>query len=210
MSQVVRTNASLMTTRVVGIDSSLTRTAVAIIDTAADYHDIRTLPTTGKTDATLLERATRIDRIASWVGDLLATYGEGLVVIEGPSFASSGSGTHDRAGLWWLIVEACGNAGLGVPVEVSPHSRQKYATGRGNAGKDEVLAAVVRRYPDAPVTNNDEADAWVLACMGARAVGHPVDDPLPQTHLAAMAKIQWPVVDGAEAVSGDQPCEGPE
>ena len=38
------------------------------------------------------------------------------------------------------------------------------ATGAGGglkAGKDQVLAAVIRRYPDVPVDGNDQADALV-------------------------------------------------
>ena len=87
-----------------------------------------------------------------------------LGVIEGPSFGSKGAGQHERAHLWWelagLLDELCRDV-----IEVPPTNRAKYATGKGNAGKDEVLAAVVRRYPDVNVTNNNEADSLVLGMI---------------------------------------------
>ena len=73
-----------------------------------------------------------------------------------------------------------------------PTSRATYATGKDNAGKDAVLAAVVRRYPDVDVTGNDEADALVMAAMGARLLGHPLEDSLPQSHLRALAGLELP------------------
>ena len=77
---------------------------------------------------------------------------------------------------------------------VPASSRAKYATGRGNAGKDEVLLAVSRRYPHAPIVNNDQADAVALAAMGARLLGEPIEDSLPKTHLDALAKLAAPEI----------------
>jgi hypothetical protein len=57
-----------------------------------------------------------------------------------------------------------------------------------------VLAAVVRRYPHADITGNDIADALVLAAMGARQLGFPIEESLPQANQAALAKINWPEV----------------
>ncbi|GMA22268.1 hypothetical protein GCM10025864_44320 [Luteimicrobium album] len=54
-----------------------------------------------------------------------------------------------------------------------------------------MLAAVIRRHPTVDITGNDEADALILAAMGARHLGHPIDD-VPATHLAAMNGGQWP------------------
>ena len=75
---------------------------------------------------------------------------------------------------------------------VPPSCRAKYATGKGNAGKDEVLLAASRRYPHAPIVGNDDADAVVLAAIGARLLGEPVEDSLPKTHLDALAKLTLP------------------
>jgi crossover junction endodeoxyribonuclease RuvC len=79
-----------------------------------------------------------------------------------------------------------------VVVEVSPTCRARYATGRGNASKDDVLSAVVRRYSGVDVNGNDEADSLVLAALGARWLGCPIDDPMPKANLEAMKGVHWP------------------
>jgi crossover junction endodeoxyribonuclease RuvC len=75
---------------------------------------------------------------------------------------------------------------------VPPATLKTYATGKGNASKDAVLAAVVKRYPGWAVTGNDVADAVVLMAMGARLLGHPLESSLPQSHLRALDKLTLP------------------
>jgi crossover junction endodeoxyribonuclease RuvC len=117
-----------------------------------------------------------------------------LAVMEGPSYASEGKYSHERAGLWWLVLDTL-VTDYKVPVAVVPPAvLKRYATGKGNASKDAVLAAVIRRYPDVPVTGNDQADAWTLCAMGLRHLGHPAEESLPKPNLAAMEKVDWPEV----------------
>lgn len=172
-------------TGVVGIDLSLTSTGVVTIRDGIVTID--RIQSKGAAKASLNERAERLYKLSVEV-TRHAQRGD-LVVIEGPAFSRSNPGMHDRSGLWWLVVDNLHD--VCDVVEVAPSARAKYATGKGNAGKDEVLAAVVRRYPDAPVANNDEADALVLAAMGARHLGAAIDD-LPAAHLTGMSKVRWP------------------
>lgn len=182
------TGGRAMSAIVVGLDLSLTSTGIAIAEgNAVDVQRIRsTGPKGAPTDFTA-------DRIATIAGKILTEVTRDpvdLIVIEGPSFGSTGNALHQLGGLWWHVVIELHMAGHGVAV-VSPQTRAKYATGKGGAGKDEVLAAVVRRYPDVDVTGNDVADAVVLAAMGCRWLGRPVDD-LPKVNLAAMDGAKWP------------------
>lgn len=188
--------------QVIGIDLSLTSTGLAVVNhsdlfgtTAAvarvtsDAPSTPRNPRTGKpTPPTLEQRHNRLQRIVGELREYCSA--ADLVVIEQPAFSRSTGSMHDRSGLWWLVVTKLRSLDLPV-VEVTPPARAKYATGKGNAGKDAVLAAVVRRYVDVDVTGNDEADALVLAAMGARHLGHPIDD-LPKTHLAALEAVRWP------------------
>ena len=176
---------------VVGVDLSLTSTGVAVID----HHGVQLhrIESKGHKDATLNDRRRRLAAITADICDIIElAQPDPLAVIEAPSLGQARqAGTHDRSGLWWLTVNRLAiECGVQV-VEVPPTCRAKYATGQGNAGKDAVLAGVVRRYPTVPVDGNDCADALVLAAMGARWLGHPIDD-LPQTHLAAMDGVRWP------------------
>lgn len=177
-----------ITPLVVGLDLSMTSTGVCRIG-----RDLVTTVTRekskGSRDDSLAARRARLRELADRV--VAHAVGADLVAVEGPSFASSGAGTHDRSGLWWLIVDGLHAHDLPV-LEVPPASRMIYATGKGNAGKDEVLAAVIRRYWGVTVAGNDEADALAIAAAAARLYGSPIEDSLPQTHLRALAKLTLP------------------
>lgn len=177
--------------RVVGLDLSLTSTGVAVVDLLDEpTWDVQRIESKGKATATLAERSDRLTKLRNQITKV--SLGADLVVVEGPSFGQARQGgQHDRAGLWWLIVEELIFSGLPV-AEVSPGGRAKYATGKGNSKKDDVLAAAVRRYPDVPILGNDIADATLLASMGSRHVGRPVEASLPLAHLAAMDAVRWP------------------
>lgn len=175
-------------TAVAGIDPSLTGTGMA---GNGDHWSARivTKPTKGA-DSTLdgLRRIGRILRELDGAG----VFDHELIVMEGPSFGQMRQqGEHVRAGLWWAVAQRA--AEVGTPLLVVPPATLKtYVTGRGNASKDQVLAAVVKRYPHWEVTGNDVADAVGLMAIGARMLGEPVEESLPQTHLRALAVLKLP------------------
>jgi Holliday junction resolvasome RuvABC endonuclease subunit len=188
---------------IAGLDTSLTSTGLVLIGTTPDLdwrvklHRVESkAPTTGRDQKTGKKLAPtlkqRLDRLTDIEDAIVARLnGVTFAVIESPSFGSVGSASRDLAGLWWRVVGKLD--GLGIPVaEVSPSGRIKYALGTGRGDKDRVLAAVIKRYPDLDVTGNDVADALVLAAMGARWLGHPIEDSLPANHIAAMDGAHWP------------------
>ena len=183
---------------VAGLDLSLTSTGVALaqIDWVGSTSVTRPWATrvrsTGTAGASLADRWGRLDGLVQEVIErLYASTIPDLVVVEGPSYGQARQGgQHDRAGLWWLLMQELHLRHIPA-VEVPPACRAKYATGRGNAAKDEVLAAVIRRYPGFEIAGNDVADAVILAAMGCRALGWPIES-LPIPHLTAMEKVRWP------------------
>lgn len=179
--------------KIVGLDMSLTSTGVARIltgDPLGALVEVRRIVTKPppKDRVTLYTRSRRLRGIAQQA----FSYCEGadLVVIEGPSYASDSGAAHDRAAVWWLVVARLTAQGFNV-VEVPPTLVKQYATSKGNASKENVLAAMIRRHPDVEITGNDESDALALACMGARFAGCPIDGDLPQSHTRAMARVKW-------------------
>lgn len=175
-------------TRILGVDPSLTGTGLALLDT--DDHLViptETVTSTGKATASTDERLERILTIVETVIYKTVAHKTQLAVIEAPAFSRNNAGTWDRAGLWWLLVSRLAEARIET-VTIPPTTRAKYATGRGNAGKDEVLLAVAKRYPHVDVRDNNQADSLVLAAIGAHLVGHPIDE-LPKSHLDALAKV---------------------
>jgi Holliday junction resolvasome RuvABC endonuclease subunit len=88
-----------------------------------------------------------------------------LVIIEGYAYRAHGRGVS--LGELGGAVRV-GLADVGIPfVVVPPKSRAKYATGRGDADKYEVLAAAIRRL-GYQGDSHDEADALWLVPHGPR------------------------------------------
>ena len=188
----------MIAVRVLGVDLSLASTGVAAVridpvaaDVSRQRIELARIQTKGSVGATVPQRLARHQQII----DAIQAHHQkhlgyvDLIVIEGPSYAQrTQAGEHERAGLWWRVAQWAAGCPLAV---VPPSLLKKYAAGKGNAAKDAVLASVIRRYPFAEVDGNDVADALVLAAMGARALGHPIDD-MPKVHIEAMTKVAWP------------------
>lgn len=110
-----------------------------------------------------------------------------LVVLEGPSLHARGVGVCERWGLRGIVLYHLHMSGMPY-VEIPPATLKQYATGKGNANKDAVIAAAIRQL-DFPGSDNNEADGWVLLHM---AEAHYGDMPLPAYRKAALAKVAWP------------------
>lgn len=164
--------------RIVGVDPSLTATGICHPD--------------GSTE-TLKTRDTGPERL-SWLRDAIAqrVAEADVVAIEGYSYGSKGRAVVSIGELGgvlrlWLYE-------YGPPyVEIPPACLKRYATGRGNASKDDVLQAAVMRSGHVFVDNN-AADAWWL--WQAALAHYCPDDPrlvgMPKAHLEALRKVMWP------------------
>lgn len=145
-----------------GLDLSLTGTGLSITepDTSRHVHLITSAPA-----ADVRQTWNRLVGLAEQICDHMIH--PGTVAIEGPSMASKFGHPHDRSGLWWLVADDLYSRGFTVLI-VPPTCRAMYATGKGNAPKDQVLADTVRKWPHLPITNNNIADAVTLNDMAAR------------------------------------------
>lgn len=177
---------------VVGLDLSLQSTGIAT-PTA-----VRTIPSSGIKGAPLRTRHARLHVIVQDVA-LAVTEAtaprQALVVIEGPSLGQARQhGTHDRSGLWWLVVDELLSAGHLV-AEVPPTLVKKYATGVGNAKKGAMVDAAARRLPHVHTGGQEDVvDALWLRAMGCDRYGQPICS-VPKAHAAALDAVQWPNVD---------------
>lgn len=117
-----------------------------------------------------------------------------VVVIEGYSHGSKFA-THVAGELGGVLRVALHEFGARF-VDVQPTTLKKFAVGKGNATKDEVLAAAVKA--GANVTGNDAADAWWLMQMGLLQewrVVRDLDDPrvpFMAYRREALDKVEWP------------------
>jgi Holliday junction resolvasome RuvABC endonuclease subunit len=174
---------------VAGIDLSLTSTGLCVVeDRAVTTHRITSK---GSKADSVAARAARLVDLTNAIMRHIPVDVD-LIMIEGPSLGQARqAGEFLRAGLWWGLVTPLSFNGNPI-AEVPPSVLKKYAVGRGNAAKDDVLASAIRRYPHVDITSNDIADATVLAAMGARHLGEPIESSLPQLNLTAMQSVQWP------------------
>lgn len=112
-----------------------------------------------------------------------------LVLIEGYSFNSEFSHAHalgELGGVVRLVLHQ-----LRVPaIDVPPACLKKFATGKGNARKDAVLAEAIRRLGYDGSDHNAADARWLLA-MALVQYGLPNAPDLPKEHRAGLAKVEW-------------------
>lgn len=165
---------------IIGIDPSLSETGFVRIEGQHVSGRIIESPPAG--DA-WPARYARLSSITATVVSL--TPPGSLVVIEAPAYSRVQGHLHDRSGLWWMLYRALVMQRQAVMYPVTVQHRMRYATGKGAAKKDVVLAAAIRRYHWADIQNNNVADAMLLADIGARLDGHPLTPDIP--------KACWPL-----------------
>lgn len=173
---------------VVGIDLSLTATGVAAF--GDELPPFALTVKTSADDGTVFGFSRRCRKIASSIAEAVEGECPDLVIIEGLSYHSKSSSIDKIHASWWIVQDSL-ETDWAWPAahKVTPNQRAKYATGKGNASKDTVLIETVKRYPDLAIRNNNEADAVILAAMGMRALGTPVEASLPQAHLEAVRDL---------------------
>lgn len=112
-----------------------------------------------------------------------------LVVLEGYAFSAHASHAHELGELGGVVRVALSDADIRF-VDIPPASLKLFATGKGNANKEAMLAAAIRKL-DYAGHSNDEVDAlwlWHMANLY-------YNGPRPNEHQRkALAKIQWPRV----------------
>jgi crossover junction endodeoxyribonuclease RuvC len=175
-------------TRVLGLDLSLTATGYA-------YNDEVTGVFRSK------NRGPR--RLAEIRGAVLDyAYESDIVVLEGYSYASANQ-AHQVGELGGVVRVALFDKRIPF-VDVAPAVLKKFATGKGNAPKDAMIAAAIRRF-DFEGTDNNEADAWMLREMGLAAYGSGryVEHGATLLTVAgreALGKVTWPKLDIVEQI----------
>ncbi len=160
---------------VLGLDLSLTSTGVAHCDGSSSTWNVKLLG---------VNRLISLrDRLVGLLDDPVD-----LVVLEGYAFGRPHHACH-LGELGGVIRVTLHEAGVPWAV-IPPASLKLYATGRGNASKEEMLVAAVRRL-GYQGSSNDEADALWLRAMALDQHGHALVE-MPIVHRKALAKVEWP------------------
>lgn len=161
-----------------GLDLSLTSTGYSINQVTG----IISTPTKGP---------ERLTRISNEIIDIIMSTPVEAVIIEGYSFSSRNSQAHSIGELGGVVRMLLWQRGVPY-VEVPPTCRAKFATGKGNASKNEVISSISAK------TNivwsgagaDDRCDAWILEQMG-KCFLNISDYDWPKQNLEAMDKVDW-------------------
>ena len=164
--------------KLMGLDLSLTSTGYSV------DQETGTITTKAK-------GAERLSLISNKIIDLVVIKSVEIVIVEGYSFASRNSQAHsigELGGATRMRLWECG-----IPyVEVPPTCRAKFATGKGNASKNEVISAISARTgivwsgPGA----DDMCDAWILEQMALAYIEKSPYD-WPESHLQSLKNVNW-------------------
>ncbi len=167
-----------MKLKIIGLDLSLTSTGYSVKQETGII-------------ATKTKGPERLSFISNSVIQIAKEKNIELAVIESYSFASRNSQAHSIGELGGAVRMKLWENGIPF-VDVPPTCRAKFATGKGNAGKNEVISSISAK------TNivwmgagaDDRCDAWILEQMGMAFAGISVYD-WTETQLSALEKIDW-------------------
>jgi len=116
--------------------------------------------------------AYRLIEIKNIISEIAKNERIEIVAIEGYSYASQYSQAHSIGELGGVIKVAMRE--LGIPVVIIPPTcRAKFATGKGNSGKIDVMSAITAKTGIifSGADGNDKCDAWILEQMTATYLG---------------------------------------
>lgn len=136
--------------RFVGIDPS-TKTGLVVMDETQVWS--KEITSKVKTDPKRFMDIT--EQILDWLSE------DNVICIEGFSYGSKGKGVSTQYGIGWLIRSELIRNGYSYH-EVSPGGLKKFATGKGNTKKDEMVLPIFRRWGFEHKSDNVR-DAYVLA-----------------------------------------------
>ena len=143
---------------VMGIDPSLTATGIVVLKNGEVVHQevLKNRPS--------LLTIERVQDIYFQITEAVYRFTPQIIVIEGLSFSSRGQGVDAIFYLGWRIRE---ELSLQVMpwIESPPSQVKKFATGKGNSGKEVVMKDVYKRW-GYDTDDNNLADAYVMAQIG--------------------------------------------
>jgi len=163
---------------ILGIDLSLTSTGISV------NGETGTITTQAK-------GAERLSIISLAILDAVIDNSIEIVAIEGYSFASRNSQAFSIGELGGVVRTRLWERNIPF-VDIPPTCRAKFATGRGNAAKTEVMSSISAKTGMifAGKGADDMCDAWILEEMCKTVIGVS-EYEWSATQLSALDKIDW-------------------
>jgi crossover junction endodeoxyribonuclease RuvC len=184
--------------RIVALDLSLTATGIAVTHDAAGEPRLscRTVVTRKRPTETAIDHA-RLHETFAAVSSAMGCKPD-LVVVEWlPQFEGKGDASLRLAELHGATKHWLWSKGYRY-VDVKPVHLKQYATGKGNANKEQVREAVIARYGRLlHIGTFDEADAVTLLAMALDAYGQQLC-PVNSIQGRGVTAVTWPDLNGGE------------
>lgn len=137
----------------------------------------------------------RLQQIRDAVISLVRDHSIRVCILEDYAFSARHSQAHKIGELGGVIRLALFEANIPF-IEVSPTARAKFATGRGNAAKTEVVSSISARTGIvwSGKGADDMADAWVLEEMAWTRIGRSHYE-WPKASTDALTSVNWEELD---------------
>lgn len=180
--------------RVVALDLSLTATGIAATHDSGGRPRLacRTVTPRRRPTRTVIDHE-RLNEVFAAIANAVR-YTPDLVVVEFLPQLSKGDTSLRLAELHGAMKHWMYSRGLRY-VDVQPAHLKQYATGKGNAKKEQVLEAAIARYGRRlHIATDDEADAVTLLAMALDRYGQPLAE-VPDTHRKALSGPKWSELD---------------
>lgn len=167
----------------VGLDLSLTSTGVSI---AGETFVI----------STKFREAERLSFISTTILDLCLERKISCAIIESYAFASRVSRAHSIGELGGCVRMKLWENDIKY-VDVPPTCRAKFATGKGNSSKNDVMSAISAKtgIVFAGSGSDDMCDAWILEQMGLAHLGLS-QYTWPEVNMSTLQTIDWSPLEG--------------
>lgn len=184
--------------RYLGIDSSLTGTGLARAyvkqvwsDGPPAFEQVVDLATVGaskpKKGDTWLAKSRRVHEVLDGIESAIVETQPDVIGLEELAYGAKGDAVVVLHWLWGEIINLVRVHDVPLYL-VNVSGIKKFATGNGNAKKDEVMLAMANRYPQYAIKDNNQSDALAACMMVARHCGCPFDT-MPAKNLESMNKV---------------------
>jgi crossover junction endodeoxyribonuclease RuvC len=178
-----------MTQIIIGVDPSLTGTAVCAISLSTPEKIIYTA-TFMQPELKGIKRLVFLRKKLYAALKKLEQRGKIHVFIEGYAFGAKGRGVFNLAELGGVLRTMIAERFSGY-WEIPPTSLKKFVTGKGNSNKTIMLERVFRKYGvgSEVLTDDNQVDAYALARFGEAILNE--EKKLTEYELAAKKKIDY-------------------
>lgn len=189
--------------RILGIDTSLTGTGLALIDLATwppsnpprqpdepvsfEIDTVRVAAPKPSADKSKRAMARRVKALMDQIEWCFKDDRPEHVGMEGLAYTAGNASAWVLAWVWGETIALCEQYDVPLTI-VAPTARAKFATGKGTASKDQVLAAAIKLFPEADISDNNEGDAAIVGAVVCQQLGLPIL-PVTSYRTEVMAKL---------------------